>query len=361
MGLPKTNLITLFILVALLHLAAIAAASEPIPSFNITGFNEKTDATPFAFVGSDPSYPSIDDKALQLTRDTYDKNDTHDYTVFHNKSGRAMYNKSFKLWHDNLNDDAILASFNSTFVINLWHDNLNWKAGHGLAFLIAPNVSIPEASYGQWMGLSNGTTDGNRANQIVAIEFDTKQDGAFDPDDNHVGLNINSIRSNKTIPLSNFSIQLSPPNAISYSVWVQYDGKSKLMEVYMVKEGDPKPDTPLLNETINLKDHVNQESYFGFSASTGDPEIQFNCVLKWSLAVENFPKKKDWMWLKVGAPAVLVLILFVVGIGVVYMKKKRRTSFEESDMLGTLKRLPGMPREFRCILIFTTYMMRKLD
>ncbi|KAJ6765574.1 hypothetical protein OIU79_021709 [Salix purpurea] len=74
---------------------------------------------------------------------------------------------------------------------------------------------------------------------------------------------------------------LSPdPPGVSYTVWVDYNGTSKLMQVYMVKEGNQKPGEPLLNETIDLKEYLKQESYFGFAASTGDPRIELNCVLK---------------------------------------------------------------------------------
>ena len=94
------------------------------------------------------------------------------------------------------NGDDRLSSFNPTFVINREKD---WEAGHGLDFLIAPNVSTPKASYGQWIGLTNASTDGNTsANHFVAIEFDAeKQDGIDDPDDNHIEFNINSINSIK--------------------------------------------------------------------------------------------------------------------------------------------------------------------
>ena len=54
-------------------------------------------------------------------------------------------------------------SFNSTFVINIYR-NTSWNAGEGLAFLIAPDLSIPEASFGQWLGLTNAANDGKPTN-----------------------------------------------------------------------------------------------------------------------------------------------------------------------------------------------------
>jgi hypothetical protein len=207
---------------------------------------------------------------------------------------------------------------------------------------------MPAASFGQWLGLTNADTDGNHTNQIVAIEFDTeKQD--YDPDDNHIGLNINSVRSNKTISLDVHGIKLSPEESTNHSVWVQYNGKSKLMKVYMAKQGEQKPEKPLLSETINLKNYVNQQSYFGFAASTGDyPEIELHCVLKWSLEVDVLKKESDLISLKiglgVGVPAGVILLVLC---GVAYVKKQRRTDEEPIFFDKSLSWLPEMPKEFK--------------
>lgn len=84
-------------------------------------------------------------------------------------------------------------SFNSTFVIDICR-NTSWNAGEDLTFLIAPDLAIPEVSYGQCLGLTNAANDGKPTNQIMAIEFNNeKQD--FGPNDNHIGLNINSVNS----------------------------------------------------------------------------------------------------------------------------------------------------------------------
>jgi hypothetical protein len=283
---------------------------------------------------------SINSGALQLTTDT-----TSDHDAISNRSGRIMYFKPFKLWSSS---DDKQASFNSTFVINI-NRLPGWTAGEGLAFLIAPDISIPAASFGQWLGLTNASTNGSQSNQIVAIEFDTeKQD--YDPDDNHIGLNINSVISTKNVSLGPHNITLSPEGSTNHKVWVHYNSSSKLMEVYMVRDGEPKPEKPLLSETINLKDHVNQESYFGFAASTGSfPAIELNCVLKWSLEVDVLKEESDSISLKiglgVGVPAgVILLVLF----GVLYVKKRRRRSDEESNFFDkSLSWLPEMPKEFK--------------
>ncbi|KAL6346809.1 hypothetical protein AAG906_002925 [Vitis piasezkii] len=328
----------IFLLLVTSGVVMASAAEVLVTQFSYNEFNEERDAGSFKLLGQ----ASIDGGALQLTPDT-----SNDDYVKINKSGRIFWPKSFKLWDSNGDEeDGNLASFVSFFVINIYRQP-SWNAGEGFAFVIAPNLTIPEASYGQWIGLTNATTDGDRTNQIVAVEFDTeKQD--FDPDDNHIGLNINSVRSYTTVSLTPSGIEISPEEGTNYSVWVQYDGQAKVMEVYMGKEGDPKPSSPLLRDTIDLKHYVKQESYFGFAASTGYTAIQLNCVLKWKLDMEILPGDKGFMWWLLSIPAV-ILILVVVG-GIVYLNYKKRReggNREEGNVLGDLRRLTGMPREFR--------------
>lgn len=345
MNLWKRDLSTLVVVVASVVLLFGAVGSQTIlePRFSYVRFNESL-YNQFSFTGSS----SIDGGALQLTPDSL-----NDDVKLLNASGRIMYYQPFRLWLEDIDrkeEDDIVASFNSYFYINIFRKE-NWNAGEGLAFLIAPTADqIPNQSWGQWMGLTNATTDGDSGNQFVAIEFDTeKQD--FDPDDNHIGLNINSILSKKTVSLNKSGIVLSPQNGTNHSVWVEYNGKEKLLQVYMSKDKDPKPDKPLLNETINLKQYVKQESYLGFAASTGSPEIQLNCVLEWTLQLEHLPEKKDFTWLKivagVGIPVLTIAILVGVWLYVGYMRKRKARKDAESNVQGTLKRLPGMPREFK--------------
>ncbi|XP_050260755.1 probable L-type lectin-domain containing receptor kinase S.5 [Quercus robur] len=326
--------ITVFIILCciLLHLADIQAATPP--SFSFDNFSQAEHKNSFEFLGGGAT---IDSEALQITPDT-----TENVTNLLDRFGRIMYKHPFNMWLS----DEIQASFNSNFVINIFRMPA-WNAGEGLAFLIAPDLSIPDASNGQWLGLTNATNDGNQTNQIVAIEFDTeKQD--HDPNGNHIGLDINSVNSNATVLLD---IELSPEVGTKYSVWVQYNGTSKVMEIYMVKEGQPKPEKPLLNETINLKQFVNKKSYFGFAASTGDPQVELNCVLKWTLEIDNLQKKSDLLWLKIGAGVGVPLVTLLILCGVLYLNKRKRRGRggdEESMVLGTqLRWLPGMPREFK--------------
>lgn len=295
---------------------------------------------------------TISNDALQVTPDS-----AGNFTLS-NRSGRIFFNQTFKLW-DNGEDSkktqiSRVASFNTSFLINVFRVN-NSVPAEGVTFLIAPDLIIPPGSSGQYLGLTNSTTDGLPSNKIVAIELDTfKQD--FDPDDNHIGLNINSIRSNKTVSLSKFGFQIAPNRTMFHVVWIQYNGKNKSIKVYITEQVEassptpPKPSKPVLSADLDLSSLVKQKSYLGFSASTGS-QVQLNCVLKWNLTIELFPDKKNgeknWFMigLAIGLPLVLILLLGIGGLSYYWYKRWRARS--DPNILGALKSLPGTPREFR--------------
>ena len=183
------------------------------------------------------------------------------------------------------------------------------------------------------------------------MKLDTvKQD--FDPDDNHIGLDINSVRSNVSVSLSEFGFQISPNGTQFHVLWVDYDGERKVIDVYMADQADQnapiaaKPAKPVLSSGLDLKKLVNQVSYFGFSASTG-VTFELNCVLRWNISIMVFPEKgKDRNAMKIGLGVGVPLVLVVIGGLVYFLYKKKRSSASDPQIMGTLKSLPGTPREF---------------
>lgn len=291
---------------------------------------------------------AISNGALQVTPDSASEG-------FNKKniSGRVLLRRKFKLWDGGDDDigsnDSRVASFNSSFLINI--GPLNNTSGEGLAFLIAPDLNLPPNSFGQYLGLTNATTDGNRTNNVVAVELDTvKQD--FDPDDNHIGIDIRGVQSVNATSLTPYGITLASEPERFFNIWVQYDGVKKVMEVYIAeqatKEGPtpPRPSTPILRSDLDLRLVSNKYSYFGFAASTGNTS-QLNCVLRWNLTVQYFPDDKGpWLTIVLGVGLPIALLLLVGGAGLGYYFHKRRMARSQSSIRGALKSLPGIPREF---------------
>jgi hypothetical protein len=289
---------------------------------------------------------SINGGALQVTQDSAGSSKI---VTLYNNSGRIFFKTPFKLWDDN----EKLASFNTSFLVNVFRLNNGETPGEGLAFIIAPSLTIPLNSSGGYLGLTNATTDGNVTNRFVAVELDTvKQD--FDINNNHMGLDINSVHSNVSVPLD---FEIAPNGTKFYVLWIEYDGDRRNIDVYMAEQPSrdlpivKKPVKPVLNSSLDLKQWVNRESYFGFSASTGN-NIELNCVLKWNISIEVFDEKgKNGKALAIGlGVGIPVLFILIGGLGWYYYlikKKKRDENYgSNSQIMGTLKSLPGTPREF---------------
>ncbi|KAL2554193.1 putative L-type lectin-domain containing receptor kinase S.5 [Forsythia ovata] len=185
---------------------------------------------------------TISGDALQVTPDSISAN-----FILTNNSGRILLKQLFKLWDGDIasSKDNLVASFNTSFLINVERIQ-NETPGEGLAFLIAADLDLPPNSDGEFLGLTNVTTDGNVSNQVVAVELDTfKQD--FDPDDNNIGIDINTVRSSKTESLTPHNITIAPKDPKCYNVWVDYDGVKKFLAVYIAEQVEKTGPTPFLS------------------------------------------------------------------------------------------------------------------
>lgn len=286
-------------------------------------------------------------EALQLTPDTL-----NNPSFLQNKSGRIIIPQKFRLWKNNH-----VASFHTSFVINIFHPaNI---AAEGMTFVILPSLTqVPDNSHGGFLGLTNSTIDGSPDNRFVAVEFDTFKQ-PYDPDDNHIGLNINSVNSTITRSLTNdtygYNLILSPTNVtVFFTVWIDYDGTQRKIQIYMANHDNrsitvPKPSIPVLTSQLDLSKYLLQDSYFGFSASTGD-NIQLNCVLRWNLTVEIIPPEPGvdvkGLLLKAGVPCLVMSIFVIMWLIWSYVRAIRKKQRNEEQLEFALKTLPGMPKEY---------------
>uniref|UniRef100_A0A0D9WPX1 Protein kinase domain-containing protein n=1 Tax=Leersia perrieri TaxID=77586 RepID=A0A0D9WPX1_9ORYZ len=320
---------------------------------------------------------SISQGALQITPDS--SNSADGYLV--NQTGRVFFSTPFTLWSpspspstaNNGSGGNYMASFNMVFRVNIFRTNTS-VPGEGVAFVIASGPDPPPpGSHGGFLGLTNASTDGDLGNRFVAFELDTVKQ-PYDPDDNHVGLDINGVRSVKAVPLAPFGIKLGAANASNFFVWLDYDGASGHVRMYMARSDDgvptPKPSTPVLNEPLDLSGVVAQKAYFGFSASTGT-QFQLNCLHMWNMTVELLDdgsvsggQQHRKLGLIIGVPCGVVFLAAGVLVACLYVKKRRRravgddpesasASASGSAALFTFKKssinlrsLAGTPKEF---------------
>ncbi|KAK1562397.1 hypothetical protein Q3G72_011202 [Acer saccharum] len=275
--------------------------------FNFPSFPDKRDL----ITNSNVILP---EEAIQVTPDVGSSPIT-------NKSGRAFYNKQFRLWKKR----GVNAVFNSSFTLHI--KNQTATAGEGMAFVLTNSTGVLEKSDGQWLGIVNATTNGTSQANIVAIEFDTRKSYSQDLDGNHVGLDINSICSIKQVSLNSFGVNLS--TGTNVAVHVQYDGKNITVSV------GHNAENLVLSYPIDLSEFLPQKVYVGFTASTSN-YTQTNCVKSWEFNGSDFDEGlKFWVWTVVAAAVVVVLLSS--GVAFYFYRKKRNKTEDVEDTYPSIE------------------------
>lgn len=120
----------------------------------------------------------------------------------------------------------------------------------------------------------------------MAVEFDTFLDLHFnDPNDNHVGLDIDSLNSIKTAKVDSTGIDLKSGDSIT--AWIDYKNEERKLRVFLSKKVSYKPEDPLLVVNIDLSGYLKEFNYVGFSASTeGSTEVHL--IENWSFKTYGF-------------------------------------------------------------------------
>lgn len=247
-----------------------------------------------------------------------------------NVAGRAYYYEPIRLWNPATNATAnFTTSFE--FQINSTDGGSSSSSG-GIAFFLTSkdSLDVPENSSGGWMGLFNDATDGKSTNQMVAVEFDTHQD-QWDPSDNHVGINVNSIIS-KTNRTWNYSLA----SGDILNATISYDGTSKELTVLLKGAyGVSLIANQSLNLTysVNMRDILPEKVFVGFAGSTGEA-ARLQMLRSWNFSstmgvyrLSNGGNSKKY-WL---AGLIVGLVLLVAGVSSVYLFFRRNAKRKEVD------------------------------
>ncbi|XP_044487311.1 probable L-type lectin-domain containing receptor kinase S.7 [Mangifera indica] len=228
------------------------------------------------------SFPSLTLRNLTLLGDAYLRNGviglTRELGVPSSSSGTLVYNNPVTFFDQETNTTA---SFNTKFTFSI--NNVNpGSYGDGLAFFISPDDQIL-GSPGGYLGLVNSSQ--LTKNRFVAIEFDTRLDAHFnDPNDNHVGLDIDSLNSIKTADPIVQGIDLNSGNLTT--VWIDYKNNLKDLKVFM-SYSISKPEKPVLSVDIDLSEYLKDVMYVGFSAST-EGSTELHLIQNWSFKTSGF-------------------------------------------------------------------------
>jgi hypothetical protein len=149
-----------------------------------------------------------------------------------------------------------------------------------MAFFVAayPGNSLPPQSGGGYLGLLSAPAPPfNNSPPIVAVEFDTHRN-EWDPSDsswgNHIGVDVNSIRSAAYAPLPNGSFNGT------MSAWVRYNASARTLSATL--RFNDLPGLYNVSTTVDLREaRLPQDAAVGFSAATGSAAERHQ-ILSWS-------------------------------------------------------------------------------
>ncbi|XP_057836125.1 L-type lectin-domain containing receptor kinase S.4-like [Cryptomeria japonica] len=264
--------------------------------------------------------------------------------------GRAFYRHQVRMKDRGFMKSTL--SFSTTFVFSIVPPS-DSVTGHGLAFLMTPHKSPEGFLASQYLGLiSNLSTMGEASNHLFAVEFDTVKNEEFDDiNDNHVGVDLNDLRSESSKPVgywignSQFrNVDLKKGQNIQ--AWIDYDNLQNELSVTITEAGLNRPEKPLIRiKNMSPSNIFEEEMYVGFSAATGTI-FDETYILAWSFATNgpapflntsSLPSfvhrkfKSSNSTLIAGiSTACVVLLLLVVVASLVWLKRNRyRDSIEE--------------------------------
>ncbi|KAM3691972.1 hypothetical protein ACJW31_08G052000 [Castanea mollissima] len=242
-------------------------------------------------------------------------------------------------------------SFSTNFVFAIVPD-IPSKGGNGIAFTISPSWKFTNVVASNYLGLLNASNNGLSTNHLLAIELDTVEGQEFqDLDNNHVGIDVNSLKSIESATATYFSdqerknISLKLVSGKPMHLWIDYNETEKLLNVTLAPAGITKPNRPLLSTRIDLSQYLLEYMYVGFSAATGTVTSD-HYILGWSfnksgqaqsLDVSKLPqppgqrksKDKRGQIIMILIIAVVVVLILVTGAIFILRRKKYAEILED--------------------------------
>ncbi|CAN1282701.1 Probable L-type lectin-domain containing receptor kinase I.5 [Linum perenne] len=221
-------------------------------------------------------------------------------------------------------------SFSTTFIFAMLPQSPN-LGGHGLAFFLSPTVDFTQAVASQHLGLFNATTNGVSRNHVLAIEFDAMRSPEFqDIDNNHVGVDVNSLISIDSAPASfvnpdgkNLSLLLL--SGVPIRVWIDYNDTQKVINVTLGPIDGKRPERSLLSTNVDLGDVLSESMHYilGWSFSKGGKAEELDVSKLPRLPPLKKAKKKKVWWMIIAFPVLGLVLLGLVWGSVAYWKRRK--------------------------------------
>ncbi|CAH2060211.1 unnamed protein product [Thlaspi arvense] len=196
------------------------------------------------------------------------------------------------------------------------------------------------------MGLFKISNNGDDTNHVVAFELDTILSTEFnETDNNHVGIDINSLMSEKSSQAGWWDEKgqfknLTLINRKPMQVWIDYDGRTHKIDVTMAPFNKDKPKKPLVSIVRDLSSVLLQDMFVGFSSATGTLKSE-NYILGWSFGwsgeappldlwklpkLPRFERKRTSDLFKIGILLISLFLIFSLIFLVCFIARRRRRS-----------------------------------
>ncbi|KAF3951604.1 hypothetical protein CMV_022771 [Castanea mollissima] len=192
--------------------------------------------------------------------------------------GRATYFKPTQLWDK---DSGNLTDFTTHFSFAIDSQNRS-VYGDGIAFFLAPVGSkIPKTKGGSTIGLTRGDQAlDSKDNPFVAVEYDIYSNAYLDPPGEHVGIDLNSLKSVANISwYSNIAIK----EGKRYEAWISYNSSSHNLSVFFTGFRNNVPIRQFLSTNVDLSHFLPELVTFGLSASTGNSSA-IHTIYSWDFS-----------------------------------------------------------------------------
>ncbi|XP_073009992.1 L-type lectin-domain containing receptor kinase SIT2-like [Typha latifolia] len=246
-----------FACVSLLYLLLVASSAKSLTTdeFTFNGFRNVTN------LSLDGSALVTLEGVLQLTNST------------RRVMGHAFFSSPV-LMLKKLDNTSRALSFSTAFVFDIVPDGN--AGGQGFVFAVSRAKILPGVKPGPFLGILGPQNNGNFSNHVFAVEFDTVQEATMflDIDDNHVGVDINSLISNISRSAVYYAddskkVDLKMESGEPIQAWIDYNGTTTVLNVTIAPLSLPKPRRPLISKVIDLSPIFEEYMYVGFSSATG--------------------------------------------------------------------------------------------
>ncbi|KAL1295192.1 hypothetical protein HN51_056060 [Arachis hypogaea] len=247
---PFYALLTFFLLLVVASKKVNSASETETVSFN---FNSFAQGNPAINLQGDATVLSDGNVQLTNVKSSY-------------SAGRVLYGTPVRLWDKATGN---VASFVTSFSFQLT-DLQGYNAADGIIFFVAPeDTQIPSGGVGGTLGVASS----NGVGQFVGVEFDSYSNSEFkDPPYQHVGIDVNTLVSSKTVEWKRVSGSV-------VKVTVIYDSPSKTLSVAVINESG---DINTIADVVDLKAKLPEKVKFGFSSASSVGGRQIHLIRSWS-------------------------------------------------------------------------------